>query len=87
MQVLNRLTSESVSLLDVLGGSLVELAAVTAPIHSRATALTAAQRNIGATKEAVDKLLEHLDTSRRVSKLNWGRGGGWGCLGIRLFIF
>lgn len=68
--MLNRLTSESVALLDVLGSSLAHLADVTAPIHCRATALTSAQQHIAATKEAVDKLLEHLDTSRRV------RGGG-----------
>jgi hypothetical protein len=67
VQVLNRLTNESVQLLDVLGGSLAQLSQVTAPIHSRATALTAAQRNIAAAKDSVDKLLEHLDTSRRVS--------------------
>lgn len=69
LQVLNRLASESVALLDVLGGSLAQLSAVTAPIHSRATALTAAQRNIGSAKESVDKLLEHLDTSRRVQPI------------------
>jgi len=56
----------------MLGGRLSDLGRVTAPIHSRATALTAAQRNIAAAKEAVDSLLEHLDTSRRV------RGGGRG---------
>ena len=72
--MLNRLTNESVQLLDVLGSSLAHLSSVTAPIHSRATALTAAQRNVGAAKEAVDKLLEHLDTSRRVS-------GGCVCVG------
>lgn len=65
-QVLDRLTKESVQLLNVLDSSLTHLSEVTAPIHSRATALTAAQHNIAGTKEAVDKLLEHLDTSRRV---------------------
>jgi hypothetical protein len=41
-------------------------------------ALTAALHNIGAAKKAVDKLLEHLDTSRRVR----GCGGGRERLGL-----
>ena len=62
---MSRLTNEAGALLDVLGGSLHQLGALTAPIHSRATALTAAQRNIAATKGEVDALLEHLDNARR----------------------
>jgi hypothetical protein len=64
---LSRLTSEASSLLDVLGGSLDDLAVLTAPIHSRATALTAAQRNVAATKAEVDALLDALDTPRRAA--------------------
>jgi hypothetical protein len=64
---LGRLTDEAGTLLDVLGGSLGQLGALTAPIHSRATALTAAQRNVAATKAEVDSLLDHLDTARRVA--------------------
>lgn len=63
---LGRLTTEAGALLDVLGGSLGTLGALTAPIHSRAAALTAAQRNVAATKAEADALLDHLDTSRRV---------------------
>jgi hypothetical protein len=66
LQVLDRLSSESSQLLDVLGATLHELTGLTAPIHSRATALTQAQRNIAAANAAVDELLDHLDTSRRV---------------------
>ncbi|KAI8467925.1 MAG: Cullin repeat-like-containing domain protein [Monoraphidium minutum] len=65
--VLGRLTREAGALLDVLGGSLGHLGALTAPIHSRATALTAAQRNVASTKAEVDALLDHLDTARRVA--------------------
>lgn len=65
-QVLDRLSGEAVALLDVLAGTLGQLGVLTAPIHSRATALTCAARNIADAKSAVDKLLEHLDTSRRV---------------------
>lgn len=68
-QVLDRLTNESVQLLDVLGQTLHELTELTAPIHSRATALTNAQANINAGNQAVDELLEHLDTSSRVSSV------------------
>ncbi|KIZ02022.1 Exocyst complex component 7 [Monoraphidium neglectum] len=67
LSVLGRLTDEAGTLLDVLGGSLGQLGALTAPIHSRATALTAAQRNVAATKAEVDSLLDHLDTARRVA--------------------
>jgi hypothetical protein len=65
--VLDRLSNESSQLLDVLGHTLHELTGLTAPIHSRATALTQAQRNIAAANAAVDELLDNLDTSRRVS--------------------
>jgi hypothetical protein len=64
--LLDRLTTEAGQLLDALGQSLYELTDLTAPIHARATALTAAQANVAETKKAVDELLEHLDTSRRV---------------------
>jgi hypothetical protein len=64
--VLDRLSNESSQLLDVLGHTLHELTGLTAPIHSRATALTQAQRNIAAANAAVDELLDNLDTSRRV---------------------
>lgn len=64
---LSRLTNEASTLLDILGDSLGQLGGLTAPIHSRATALTAAQRNVAATKGEVDVLLEHLETSRRVA--------------------
>lgn len=67
LQVLDRLSVESSDLLNVLGQTLHQLTALTAPIHSRATALTNAQQNIAAAKQAVDQLLEHLETSRRVS--------------------
>ncbi|GBG00340.1 hypothetical protein Rsub_13072 [Raphidocelis subcapitata] len=67
LSVLSRLTSEAGGLLDSLGASLDSLGTLTAPIHSRATALTVAQRNIAATKGEVDALLEHLDTPRRVA--------------------
>lgn len=66
LQVLDRLSNESVQLLDVLGHSLYEIANLTAPIHMRATALTSAQRNIAAAKDAVDQLIQHMGTSRRV---------------------
>eukprot|EP00775_Hariotina_reticulata_P010615 gene10615-10773_t len=66
LQVLDRLSDESVQLLDVLGHSLYEVSNLTAPIHMRATALTSAQRNIAAAKDAVDQLIEHVGTSRRV---------------------
>lgn len=66
LQVLDRLTSESVELLGTLGAHLQEVGSITSPIHSRTTALTGAQRNIAAAKQAVDELLEHLETSRRV---------------------
>jgi hypothetical protein len=68
LQVLDRLSNESSQLLDVLGHTLHELTGLTAPIHSRATALTQAQRNIAAANAAVDELLDNLDTSRRVSR-------------------
>ena len=61
------MTSEAGGLLDSLGASLDSLSTLTAPIHSRATALTVAQRNIAATKGEVDALLEHLGTPRRVA--------------------
>jgi hypothetical protein len=80
-QVLNRLSNESVQLLELLGGNLAQLAQVTAPIHSRARALTAAQHNIAAAKDSMDKLLQHLDTSRRVSGGAYVRGGGGGGCG------
>eukprot|EP00878_Enallax_costatus_P013220 GHUV01013820.1.p1 GENE.GHUV01013820.1~~GHUV01013820.1.p1 ORF type:complete len:538 (+),score=189.34 GHUV01013820.1:921-2534(+) len=69
LQVLDRLTVESTDLLDVLGQTLHQLTALTAPIHSRATALTNAQQNIAVAKQAVDHLLEHLETSRRVQSV------------------
>jgi hypothetical protein len=50
----------------VLGSSLADMGRLTAPIHSRATALTAAAANIAAAQGAVAALLQHLDTSRRV---------------------
>ncbi len=66
LSVLNRLTTEAGTLLDVLGSQLHDLTTMTAPIRSRASALTVAQQNITAIKGNVDELLEHLDTSRRV---------------------
>lgn len=65
--LLDRLTTEAGQLLEVLGTSLHQLTVLTAPVHSRATALTHAQQNIASTKQAVDELVQHLDTSRRVS--------------------
>jgi len=44
------------------GHVLYDLTNQTAPIRSRATALTAAQRNIAAAKESVDQLLDHMGT-------------------------
>jgi hypothetical protein len=73
LSVLNRVTSEEGALLDLLATSLVDLTELTAPIQRRATALTTAHDNIAATKRAVDTLLDHLDTSRRVGL---GQGGG-----------
>lgn len=73
LQVLDRLTNESLELLDVLEHTLQDLTTLTAPIHSRATALTRAQHNIAAAKQAVDQLLGHLDTSRRVSSSQQGQ--------------
>eukprot|EP00877_Chromochloris_zofingiensis_P001608 jgi/Chrzof1/11448/Cz05g37010.t1 len=64
--LLDRLTTEAGQLLEVLGTSLHQLTVLTAPVHSRATALTHAQQNIASTKQAVDELVQHLDTSRRV---------------------
>eukprot|EP00879_Flechtneria_rotunda_P025217 GHRR01026787.1.p1 GENE.GHRR01026787.1~~GHRR01026787.1.p1 ORF type:complete len:607 (+),score=217.54 GHRR01026787.1:931-2751(+) len=69
LKVLDRVTNESVQVLDVLGHTLYELTNITAPIRSRATALTAAQRNIAGTKAALDELLDHLNTGRRVQPM------------------
>lgn len=54
-------------MLDVLGGSLGTLGALTAPIHSRAAALSAAQVHIAGTKGEVDALLEALDAARSLA--------------------
>lgn len=66
LAVLQRLSSESVELLDVMDSTLADLSTLTAPIHSRATALTAAQRNIAVAVAALDELMQHLATPRRV---------------------
>ena len=65
--VLDRLTDETGQLLDSLGRTLYDLNHLTAPIKSRASALTVAQTNIVAAKSRVDELVDHVSTSRRVS--------------------
>jgi hypothetical protein len=67
LKVLDRLTDEAGQLLDSLGAGLAHLNDLTAPIKSRASALTVAQANIAAAKGRVDELVEHVSTSRRVS--------------------
>jgi len=62
-----RLSSEAGNLLMHLSQQMEELTSHTAPIHERAAALSTAQLNVDATKASVDRLLDSLDVSRRVS--------------------
>lgn len=62
----NSLSNEAGGVLEQLSSRLESLTELTAPIHTRSFALTAAQTNVIKTKREVDKLLESLDTSRKL---------------------
>jgi hypothetical protein len=62
----NSLSKEAGGVLEQLSSRLTSLTELTAPIHGRAFALTSAQANVIKTKREVERLLESLDTSRKL---------------------